>query len=147
MARVLKKDRVAAVLLVVLPFVGLNLFPTNAPLVDRVGRGFPWKWEYDPGYRHWTSTGDPHGRWAGGVWEYDPAWQPEADTSDPRFKNRRSTFGPRHLWRFDGWALAGDLGVAIAILGLWLAWNELTQRAVGNRPDVHAGWPQFRRGE
>jgi len=142
MPGVLKKDRAAVVLLVVFPFVGLNLFPTNAPLVDTFGRGFPWKWQYDPGYRHWSGTGAPPGRWAGGVWEYDPAWQPEAEASDPRFRNRRSAFGPRHLWRFYGRALAADLGVALVLLGLWLAWNELRQRAVGNRPEPHPGWPR-----
>jgi hypothetical protein len=100
----MKWDRVAVALIVLGQLAALNFLPTNLPQVDRYGRGFPMKWEYDPAYQH----------------------SPFA---------RKSKYGPRDGWRFEGWALAADVVFGLAALGLLLGWNEIYQRSRGNRPD------------
>ena len=71
---------------------------------------------------------DQYGRGFPLKWEYDPAYK------HSQFRNK-STYGPRDGWQFDGRALAIDIGFGLAALGVLLAWNEIYQRARGNRPD------------
>jgi hypothetical protein len=63
----MKKDRILVVLLVAAHWSLFNFLPTNVPQLDMYGRGFPMKWEYDPGYRnsgsHRTSTYGPRDQW------------------------------------------------------------------------------------
>ena len=81
-----------------------NFLTCNLPIdIQRFGYGCPWKWCYDPGYRH---TG----------------WQDD--------QHAVTTF---EHWRFDLQAGLLDAGVAVGLIVVWLAANEVWQVSQGRR--------------
>jgi hypothetical protein len=102
----MKPDRVYVFLFATVCVVVANLLPTAFPQ-ECYGRGLPLKWTYDPAHKY----------------------QGLDDPEDPY--TRKSS--PSEKWKFDGAALAVDVAVGLAVVGVVLWLNELTQIALGNR--------------
>ena len=99
------KDRRATFLYALALCLFLNALTCNYPTdVERFGYGFPWKWCYDPGYRHTGLARDQHAVTPFAGWEYDVG------------------------------AGALDLLAAVVVIGMWLGVNELWQISHGGRP-------------
>ena len=101
----MKWDRLPVFVVAVVFLAWANIVPNTFPQSD-YGRGFPLKWTRDPLYR------------------------PSDDYTPPYL---RQSSEAQH-WVFDRAALAVDLAVGLALLGVALAVNELFQTSLGRRP-------------
>lgn len=103
--RRLRRDRLATVLAVVVYGVFLNAIAVNFPTdMHHFGHGFPWTWNYDPGYVHTGRSVDQ---------------RPVTPYAD---------------WQFNEQALLWDFGVWLGVLVVCLLANEVWQHSHGNRP-------------
>jgi hypothetical protein len=93
---------------IALAFMGwANIAPNNFPQ-EEYGRGFPLKWTFDPNYR-----------------------PPDPEDNTPPYLRELT---PERRWVFDRGALAVDIAVALLVIGVSLAVNELVQTSLGQRP-------------
>jgi hypothetical protein len=87
-------------------FIGwANYVPTNFP-EDKYGRGMPMKWTYDP--------------------RFTPSLR---DDTAPIFRE----FTDEKQWTFSSTGLFVDIAVALLVLGIVMAINEVVQTSYGNR--------------